>query len=64
VSASSVATFELHWTLPEFEEIDGDEFPTFPAIVPLVRTMKDRDNYHKRVLSAAMRAGCSRGLTG
>ncbi len=39
------AGFEQSWTLPELEEIDGEEFPTFPAIVPIVQTAKDRKSY-------------------
>jgi uncharacterized protein YwqG len=47
VYSEMIATFEGQWTMPEFEEIDGDEFPMVPAIVPIIRTSADRWNYQK-----------------
>ncbi|WP_169927921.1 YwqG family protein [Labilithrix luteola] len=38
---------ESTWTLPEFEEIDGQECPTIPSIEPILQTMRDRNNYPK-----------------
>jgi len=42
---ASVASFEQTWTLPAFEEIDGDEFPTIPAIHPIITELEDRESY-------------------
>lgn len=39
--------FGSSWTLPEFEEIDGAEFPTIPPIVPLLRSIRDQKRYQK-----------------
>lgn len=39
------ARFERTWTVPAPEEIDGEEFPTFPAITPILETTKDRRAY-------------------
>jgi hypothetical protein len=39
------AVLRTEWTLPELEEIDGDEFPTIPAIVPIISDRRDWARY-------------------
>ncbi len=45
----AVPVFENAWTLPEFEEVDGDEFPTIPAIMPIICTTAEMSEYQKYV---------------
>jgi len=42
------------WTLPAFEEIDGDEYPTIPPGFPIIQAHKDRTAYQalRRAMSS------------
>ena len=45
--SSSAVAFDEVATLPAFEEIDGDEFPTIPAIEPIIDDFDDQETYRE-----------------